>query len=125
MKPKENISRSQEDYLEKILELSQTNKIVRVTDLAQSMNISKPSVNKSINILKEQGLVDQEKYSFITLTKEGEEVAHGVRKRHDIIKMLLIKVGVDEETAEKEACEIEHSVSEATVEKLSAFLKKI
>ena len=124
MKPNQNISRSQEDYLEKILDLTQTQTVVRVTDLAQLMNISKPSVNKSINLLKDQGLVEQEKYSFITLTPQGEAVAKNVRKRHDILKQLLLKIGVDETTAEIEACEIEHSISLGTIDKLADFLAR-
>ena len=125
LKHKDSISPTQEDYLEKILDLLTLNGVVRVTDLAQIMNISKPSVNKAINNLKEHGLVEQERYSFITLTEKGQCVAKNVRKRHDILKELLLLIGVDEEKAEEEACEIEHTVSVNTVEKLNDFLKKI
>ena len=126
MKPlKDAISPTQEDYLEKIWDLLNANAIVRVTDLAQVLNISKPSVNKAINTLKEHGLVEQERYSFITLTEKGECIAKNVRKRHDVLKHLLLMVGVDEEKAESEACEIEHTVSVDTIEKLDTFLKQI
>ena len=125
MKPKDAISPTQEDYLEKILDLLNENAIVRVTDLAQLMNISKPSVNKAISSLKEHGLVEQERYSVITLTEKGECVAKNVRKRHDVLKKLLLLIGVEPLKAENEACEIEHTVSVDTIEKLDTFLKKI
>lgn len=118
------ISPNQEDYLEKILDLSATHTIVRVTDLATLMGISKPSVTKAINTLKEHGLVTQEKYSFIALTEAGEKIAKNVRKRHDVLKQLLLTIGVSEAIAEREACEIEHGVSLETIDKLADFLAK-
>jgi len=119
------ISPSQEDYLERILFIREKNSIVRVTDLAVEMNISKPSVNKAISNLKAQGLVSQEKYGLLNLTVEGEKLAKEIERRHITVKKFLHELlKVDEETAEKEACLIEHCVSLETIEKLSSYLAK-
>ena len=119
------ISPSQEDYLEKILSIRKKNGTVRVTDLAAEMNISKPSVNKAVNNLKAQGLVNHERYGLLDLTFEGEQLAKEIERRHMILKKFLHKIlEVDEETSEKEACLIEHCVSINTIEKLSKYLEK-
>ncbi|MCL1996097.1 MAG: metal-dependent transcriptional regulator [Defluviitaleaceae bacterium] len=116
------ISHSHEDYLESILALLDKSPVVRVTDLAQEMNISKPSVNKAVNTLKSQGMVEQERYGSITLTVKGECLARSVQMRHHVLKDFLQIIGVSEAKAEAEACEIEHNISIDTVEKLSKFL---
>jgi len=123
--PKIKITSSLEDYLETMLSLKERNNEIRVTDVALELNISKPSVNKAMNILKKQGLLDQEHYGLISLTEKGEEMAKNVLKRHVAVKQLLNSVLlVDEETAEKEACLIEHAISEDTLRKLIVFLDK-
>jgi len=123
--PKIKITSSLEDYLETMLSLKERNNEIRVTDVALELNISKPSVNKAMNILKKQGLLDQEHYGLISLTEKGEEMAKNVLKRHVAVKQLLNSVLlVDEETAEKEACLIEHAISEDTLKKLIVFLEK-
>jgi len=123
--PKIKITSSLEDYLETMLSLKERNNEIRVTDVALELNISKPSVNKAMNILKKQGLLDQEHYGLISLTEKGEEMAKNVLKRHIAVKQLLNSVLlVDEETAEKEACLIEHAISEDTLKKLIVFLEK-
>ena len=119
------VSRSQEDYLERILSLASQKGDVRVTDLATDMNISKPSVNKAIGLLKNQGLVDHEKYGTLTLTPKGEAYAKNVEKRHTVLKRFLCDVlKVDEARAEEEACAIEHGVSLDTIERLDRFLEE-
>lgn len=119
------ISPSQEDYLERILFIRKRNGTARVTDLATEMNISKPSVNKAINNLKAQGLVNHEKYGLLNLTVEGEQLAREIEKRHIILKKFLHEIlEVDEEIAEKEACLLEHCISLKTIEKLSIYLDK-
>ena len=116
------ISHSHEDYLESILTLLDKNPVVRVTDLAHEMNISKPSVNKAINTLKTQGMVEQQRYGSITLTVKGECLARSVQMRHHVLKEFLQIIGVTEQKAEEEACAIEHNISIDTIEKLSKYL---
>ncbi|MCL1925425.1 MAG: metal-dependent transcriptional regulator [Defluviitaleaceae bacterium] len=120
------ISNSEEDYLEAILALSNGKGGVRVTDIANTLNLSKPSVNKAIKNLKERGLVTHESYGPVYLTINGECIAKNVETRHIILRRFLKDIlGVEEQKAEDEACAIEHSISIDTIEKLSTFLDKL
>ncbi len=120
------ISPSLEDYLEKILFLYERNGSVRMTDVAIEMNISKPSVNKAINSLKNLGYVIHEHYGLLSLTDKGLEIAKQVKKRHFAILMFLTEIlGVSDETASLEACRLEHSMGEETVVKLIDYLEKV
>jgi|LSQX01.2.fsa_nt_gb Mn-dependent DtxR family transcriptional regulator len=119
------ISPSLEDYIEMIYNLLIENGSVRTTDIANALGVSKPSVNRAIKSLKEKGLANQEWYGEITLTKSGSCAAKEVLDRHNLIKTFLVDVlGVDKETAEQEACEIEHCMSEGTIEKLNCFINR-
>ncbi len=119
------ITASLEDYLETILFLKRRNGLVRVTDVAIELNISKPSVNKAIKILQSQGLIDHQKYGLLSLTEKGTEAAEKVAHRHKVLKKFLSElIGIDDETAEKEACLIEHAISLETINKLDEFLDK-
>lgn len=125
MTAKKTISSSQEDYLESILYLLTKNNVVRVTDLAIEMKLSKPSVHKAISNLKAQGLVEQERYGSITLTHNGECLARSVQMRHDIIKKFLTEVlEVPEDKADDEACNMEHSISIDTIARLTSFVEE-
>ena len=120
-----NITPSLEDYLETILFLMEKDQAVRVTDVANYLEISKPSVNKAINNLKAMGLVIHEHYGLLELTEKGRQIAVEVAKRHVVLTEFLEKyLGVDPKTAEKEACLMEHSMSAETIDKLENFLKK-
>ena len=119
-----NITPSLEDYLETILFLMEKDQAVRVTDVANYLSISKPSVNKAINNLKTMGLVIHEHYGLLDLTQEGRQIAVQVAKRHVVLTDFLERyLGVEPKTAEKEACLMEHSIGGETVDKLEAFLK--
>ena len=121
---KKTISSSQEDYLESILYLLTKNTVVRVTDLAIEMKLSKPSVHRAISNLKAQGLVEQERYGSITLTHNGECLARSVQMRHDIIKRFLTDVlEVPADKADDEACNMEHNISLDTILRLSNFVE--
>ena len=104
---------SEEDYLERILMLSKEKANVRAIDIAASMNFSKPSVSIALKKLKEKLYVNvDESTGFITLTEQGLSIASSVYERHQIIAKLLMSLGVSEETALKDACKIEHDLSE-------------
>lgn len=120
------IYESGEDYLETILRLKEQLGQVRSIDIAREMDYSKPSVSRAMKILTEKGLVYMDGRKFIHLTDEGLAKAKSVAGRHHLFKDMLIEVfGVSEETAEEDACRIEHIVSEETVqiikEKLEAY----
>ena len=117
---------SLEDYLETIWFLFQRNGNVRVTDVALEMGISKPSVNKAINILKTNEYVQHEHYGLLSLTETGEEIAKEVAERHFALKRFLHDLlGVEEKKAENEACLMEHSMSRETVRLLQTYLDKV
>ena len=120
------VSASLEDYLEAIYFLNGKNEGVRVTDIAAELNISKPSVNRAINTLKNQGYVEHEHYGSLMLTEEGLKIAENIATRHRMLKKFLNRVlGVEENIAEEEACLIEHVLSASTIEKISAYMDKV
>ena len=120
------LGESLEDYLECIVMLSENEPTgrVRSVDIAKRLNVSKPSVNKAMNILKEKGFIKQEAYSDIELTKAGKEMANMILERHKAICTFLEDVlGVSKENAEHDACKIEHIISEETYNKIKEFKK--
>ena len=122
----EKMSQSLEDYLETIYRLSQSLEEVRITDIAGDLELSKPSVNRAVGALKEQGYVEHEHYGKISLTKEGEEMGKKVYKRHLLLKSFLMnQLGVDRETAEADACRMEHVMSEKTVRHLIEYIRSL
>lgn len=118
------ISSALEDYIEAIYLLSKLKASVRITDIALHLGISKPSVNRAVNSLKKQGLVLHEPYGSIILTERGHELGAQVSHRHIMIKKFLMSVlNLSESDADKEACGIEHSISQNTVDKMEVFMK--
>ncbi|MCI5604521.1 MAG: metal-dependent transcriptional regulator [Clostridia bacterium] len=118
------ISEALEDYLEAIYLFSRKKSSVRITDIAIHLGISKPSVNRAVNTLKKQGYVSHEPYGDVILTEKGRALGYDLYDRHRMIKKFLINVlhlSVDE--AEKEACQIEHNISQSTVDKMVSFME--
>lgn len=117
-------SESLEDYLETIDMLGGSH--VRSVDIANHLGISKASVNRAVNTLMENHLVQKELYGDISLTPEGKEQSERVLKKHLLIKKFLMEVlGVEEEIANREACGIEHNLSEDTADKLALFILEL
>ncbi len=112
-----------ENYLEAILVLEKNNNQVRMSDIAKYLNVSKPSVNKAMNILKDAGYILQQRYGTILLTDSGRSYARKVYDRHTLFKRFFTEVlHVSEVTAEEDACHMEHCISDETMEKLNIFL---
>ena len=105
------LSQSLEDYLEMVHMLRLANGIARVRDIAAALKVKMPSVAKAVIELKKQGLVTQEPYSGIELTSEGALVASQILNRHILLKSFLIKLGISEAIADKDACCMEHILS--------------
>lgn len=119
------IKESGENYLETILLLERRNGIVRLVDIANELGVSKPSVNRAMGVLKRDGYVLQELYGDITLTQSGRERANAILKRHKSITDFLSQVlGVDSQTAENDACRIEHVISQQTAERMIQYMKE-
>lgn len=118
------IHESAENYLETILVLSHRKQFVRSIDIVNELNFSKPSVSVAMKHLRENGHIVMDENGYITLTDTGSEIANRIFERHQLILALLIKIGVDPETAKEEACRIEHDISQDTFEKLKVWLAK-
>ena len=117
------IKESAEDYLEKILILSNKNSLVRSIDIVNYMKLSKPSVSVAMKKLRENGYILMDNDGYITLTKEGKKIAEKIYERHMFITKWLQDLGVPEEIASSDACKIEHVLSEETFDAIKEKYK--
>lgn len=113
------LTQANEDYLEAIVMLAGEDRMpVRSVDIANRLSVSKPSVNKAIAVLREEGLIEQQPYGDIYLTDEGVAYGEAVLKRHNVLMRFFVDVlGVEPDVAEDEACSIEHVISEDTFQR--------
>ena len=118
---------SHEDYLEAIVMLGGTSTLpVRSVDIAAKLGVSKASVSKAVASLKASGMLNQPFYGDITLTEEGYEYGQAVLERHTMLTKFLVEaIGLDQEDAEEEACQMEHAISDESFEKWLAYFKSI
>lgn len=122
----EELSENMENYLETIFELEKINKVARVKDIADRLGIQRGSASGALKNLAEKGLIHYEPYSFITLTRDGREIAKEIAHRHRVLKDFLENIlKIDPETAEKTACKMEHAIDETTKERLVCFIEYI
>lgn len=120
------ISKALEEYLKTIYVLKKQNENVRVTDIANSMNCSKPSVNKAINILKDNGYLNYESYGTIEMTEKGENLAKKILETYDIVYLFLKDVlGLENKEAEREAEKIKLSMNDNTINSLAKYIHKV
>ena len=120
------ISKSLEEYLKTIYVLKKQNGNVRVTDIANYMNCTKPSVNKAINSLKDNGYLNYEAYGTIEMTKKGEDLSKKILETYDIVYLFLKEVlCLDELEAKKEAEKIKLSMSDKTINSLARYIHKV
>ncbi|ADG13088.1 metal-dependent transcriptional regulator [Methanocaldococcus infernus] len=113
-----------EEYIETIYKLSK-NRRVKVKDICEHLNLSPSTVSEMIKKLKNLGYIEHEKYGEIRLTEKGENLAKRLDRKHTILKEFFIFLGIDEKTADEDACKIEHIISEKTISKIEEFLKKM
>lgn len=119
------LHKSGEDYLEAILILHNKKGNVRSIDIADFMGVSKPSISNAIKLLREGGFLVMDDSKMIKLTRTGKEAAERIYERHRFLTEGLIAIGVEPDTAEKDACKIEHDLSAETFEKLKAFWDRV
>lgn len=120
------ISKAQEEYLKTMYVLKKQNGNIRVTDIANKMNCTKASVNKTINNLKEEELVNYELYGKIELTPKGEELAKKILEAYDIVYLFLKDVlNIENEEAKNEAEKIKSVIDDNTINKLAKYVHKV
>lgn len=115
----------QEDYLKIILVISKAEGCAGVTDIANRLHVSKPTVSKTIGRLATMGLVEREKYGKIRLTDSGHTQATIILKKNDIINRFLGSVlTVDKITSKNDACRLEHIISFQTIDRMEALIQE-
>lgn len=117
------LSESEESYIETIHSLIREHGYARVADIAAELSVKPPSVTTMIQKLDEQKFVSYRRYRGVVLTRKGKLLAQALENRHRALKRFLILIGVSEEKAESDACEIEHKVNRETVEKLAKLVE--
>ena len=115
---------SGEDYLEAILILHKQKGAVRSVDVARHMEVSKPSVSHAVATLKDGGFLTMDEDYFLHLTDIGREVAEQIYEKHRFFTERLIAAGVDPETAERDACRIEHVISDESFQCLKEAMSQ-
>ena len=114
---------SGEDYLEAILVLYKKMGMVRSVDVARHLEVTKPSVCHAVATLREGGFLTMDSDYFLHLTDVGREVAEQIYEKHRFFTDRLIAAGVDPETAERDACRIEHVISQESFDRLKNAYK--
>ena len=109
-----NIYESAEDYLEQILILLETKGYARSTDIADALGYTKPSVSVAMKKLRENGYISMEKGGLISLTDKGYAIARRIYDRHLTLTRYFVSIGVSEANARKDACKVEHDISDET-----------
>jgi DtxR family transcriptional regulator, Mn-dependent transcriptional regulator len=118
------LSGSQEDYLEAIHRIGGRKSSVRLRDIADEMTVTLPSVHGALKHLQKLDLVRHSRYDGVELTPAGRKIAAAVFARHRILhEFLHDRLGCDDETAERDACRMEHAISAETLARLIRFLK--
>ena len=109
-------------YLEAILVLSQKNGFVRSIDVSEYLGYSKPSVSRAVGILKNGNYIVMDKDGSLTLTESGKAIAEKIFERHTILSQLLVRLGVSQETANADACKLEHAISDESFEAIKRHM---
>jgi DtxR family Mn-dependent transcriptional regulator len=114
-----------EDYIELIYNLQKGKKRVHTNDIASALDINPASVTEIFQKLSDEKYIDYEKYIGVTLTDKGKKIAKDTKNRHNALKEFLTLLGVNEEIAEKDACEMEHILHKGTMDAVIKFVEVI
>jgi DtxR family Mn-dependent transcriptional regulator len=120
------LTSTMEDYLEALYDLDQDKKVIRVKDIAKRMDVKMPTVSSMLKTLSDRGLVNYEKYEYVELTGDGVKVGKEMRRRHELLHKFLTEIlKIDRDTADEEACRMEHTLSPETLDSLTDFMEFI
>ncbi len=115
--------RTIEEYVEVVYNIQTKKKTVHTNNVASVLNVNPASVTEMFHKLSNEGYINYEKYSGVTLTEKGKEIAINTKKKHETLKNFLMILGVDEKIADNDACRIEHNVNTETMKKLRKFVE--
>jgi len=115
---------SGEMYLETILLLKREKSKLRAVDISKKMELSKPSVSRALGKLKADAYITVDEVDVIELTAKGQELAEKIYERHEVLSSVLKKLGVSDETADADACKIEHDISDETFEAIKKYIEE-
>lgn len=118
------IHESAEDYLEAILKLKEKKSAVRSIDIVNELGYSKPSISVAMKHLRENGYIVMDSDGYISLTPSGRQIASRIYGRHKMLAKMLMSLGVDPETAERDACRVEHDLSEQSYDRICEYAEK-
>lgn len=125
-KNENGLTPTRENYLRTLFQLSRTGEGVRLTDLARAEGVRLPTARHAVNCLRDLGFASQENYGRILLTERGQALGQEICNRFELTRKFLIEVlGVHGETAEREACIMEHHLSDATLERIAVFVNHV
>jgi Mn-dependent DtxR family transcriptional regulator len=116
------LSKSLEEYLKIAHELEIESGAAAPSDIADRLGVKAPSVTSALRRLRDLGLIEYEPYSSVKLTDTGKLKANELALRKQILVEFLTLIGVDDEIASEDACEIEHLLNQKTIQKLMKFL---
>ncbi len=119
------LQESGEMYLETIFILTKEKPTVRAIEVGEHMGYSKPSVSRAMGILRQGGLIRIDADGGISLTEDGYAVAAKTYERHTVLKELLVRLGVDADTASEDACKVEHHISDTSFEAIKRYINSI
>lgn len=117
------VTESEENYLETILMISEKKDRVKAVDIARKLDFSKPSVSYAVKNLEDKGLIDILSNNDIMLTQKGRVIAEEIYERHKVVAKVFMYLGVNEDTAYEDSCEVEHRISQETFDKIKEFAK--
>ena len=118
------LTSNMEDYLEAISNLEKKNRVARVKDIAFTLKVKMPSVTSALKVLRENGLINYEKNSFIILTEKGTDIANTITTKHNTLTRFLetILLITPNERAQDMACKMEHTVDCDTINRMTRFI---
>ncbi len=119
------VTQSAEDYLERIHELVERQGFASVSDIAETLKLTRSTVSNMVRRLAAQGLLNYQRYRGFSLTPQGRTVARAIQSRHEILTEFLELLGLEPEDVREDVEGIEHHVSPAALEALEALTRAL
>ena len=113
-----SLTSSMEDYLETVLVLQQQKGYVRCVDVAELLDVKKPSVSRAVKELSKKKCLIKKDDGTLSLTEQGKQIARQIYEKHQFFTKQLMEAGVPKDIAAQDACKLEHVISEISFKKL-------